>query len=171
MNIHIIEKKVKMINKRLFFILFFFLAGCSNNDLSHDEIVADPLMNEIPIVSIYNSNNEEMEARSFAICWNYCDEAILSPVNEEGRVQNSDTLNEAELGETMEIALHYESPHTVSHQLVTFDGSSSTEEELEDETFEVHGQGDIQYAIVTRFLNEHEETIGRIQTNFSVQLY
>ncbi len=159
-----------MINKRLSFFMLFFLIGCSDNDLSHDVVLADPLMNEIPIVSIYNSNNEEMGATSFAICWNYCDEATLSPINEEGRVQNSNASNEAELGETMEIALHYESPHTISHQLVSFDGSSSTEEELENETFEVHGQGDIQYAIVTRFLNENEETIGRIQTIFSVHL-
>ncbi|MDQ0208619.1 hypothetical protein [Alkalicoccobacillus murimartini] len=137
-------------------------------DNNAEDAVADPLMNEVPTVSVYNSENEEMETTSFAVCWNYCDETELIPLNEEGEIQNADVLNEVEHEETMQIVLDYDTSHTVSHELITFNDSTSFNEELEGETFDVRGQDDIQYAIITRFLNNDDETIGRIQTIFSV---
>ncbi|MED4129625.1 hypothetical protein [Shouchella miscanthi] len=160
---------MKFIKKKVLFFFLIVLAGCSVND-NEEESVADPLMNEIPTVSIYNADNEQMDSNSYAVCWNYCDEDNLAPVNESFEVQENNVQEEIATGETLEISLNYDSPHNISHQLITFDDSASMEKELSGETFEIEGQGDMQYAIITRFLNEDEETVGRLQTNFSVAI-
>ncbi|MGN7312980.1 hypothetical protein ACTHQ4_17950 [Alkalicoccobacillus gibsonii] len=158
-------KKITMV-----FILFL-LVGCSSNNIQDDqseEAGAEPLPNEAPTVSIYNSTNEELELESTVVCWNNCNESSEPLGNEDGRVQNTEFVNEEELEETLEIALSDDPQHTVTHHLMTYTGSNLTEGELEGNTFDVQGLNENQYAVITHFLDDDENVIGEIETIFAV---
>ncbi|MFK3937505.1 hypothetical protein ACI2JA_08305 [Alkalihalobacillus sp. NPDC078783] len=158
-------KKITMV-----FILFF-LVGCSSNAIQDDqseETGAEPLPDEAPTVSIYNSTSEELESESTVACWNDCNESNTSQESEDRSARATEFVNEADLEETLEIELSDDTQQTVIHHLMTYRGSSLTEGELDGNTFSVQGLDENQYAVITYFLDDDEDVIGQIETVFSV---
>ncbi|WYP26857.1 hypothetical protein NSQ54_01725 [Alkalihalobacillus sp. FSL W8-0930] len=158
-------KKIAMV-----FILFL-LVGCSSNAIQGDqseEAGAEPLQDEAPIVSIFNSTNEELESESNVVCWNDCTESNTSQESEDRSARATEFVNEVELEETLEIELSEDTQHTVTHHLMTYRGATLTEGELEGNTFDVQSLDENQYAVITYFLDEAEDVIGQIETVFAV---
>ncbi|MEK4563394.1 hypothetical protein MKX54_01730 [Alkalihalobacillus sp. FSL R5-0424] len=158
-------KKIAMV-----FILFL-LVGCSSNAIQGDqseEAGAEPLPDEAPTVSIFNSTNEELESESNVVCWNDCTESNTSQESEDRSARATEFVNEAELEETLEIELSEDTQHTVTHHLMTYRGANLTEGELEGNTFDVQSLDENQYAVITYFLDEAEDVIGQIETVFAV---
>lgn len=151
--------------------ILFLLVGCSSNNIQDDqseEAGAEPLPNEAPTVSIYNSANEELELESTVVCWNDCNEANTAQESEDRTARATEFVNEADLEETLEFALSDDMQQSVTHHLMTYRGASLREEELEGNMFDVHSLNENQYAVITYFLDEGEDVIGEIETVFAV---